>query len=279
MARGEPSVCWKVRPLVDVDPLSAGYSALACRRRVLAHEHPSGALENKVLLRTFARLGYEVDQLHLEGVIEPAIRIVDVYRGLERNPAAVDRAMQHVRAPAPSLTGDDASYLAHLSAIAKGDANWCAYIPADLEVNQEQAPFRDWCYYTLAANARDVRICERMRPAAADPKVINAKAHGVRPEIAEQLSLSSQCGVLARGTVPGSPLRYGAELPADPKQMLRLIAEVGVSIPSARDWPEQEIAAYYRRFLFELRPQNRDAVHDAARARLLRGLLSLPEEG
>ena len=29
-ARHDPSICWNVRPLVDLDPLSTGYSALAC---------------------------------------------------------------------------------------------------------------------------------------------------------------------------------------------------------------------------------------------------------
>jgi hypothetical protein len=30
--RHAPAVCWKVRPLVDVNPESSGYSALSCRR-------------------------------------------------------------------------------------------------------------------------------------------------------------------------------------------------------------------------------------------------------
>lgn len=277
-ARHEPSVCWKVRPLIDFDPISPGYSALACRRRTLARELSGIGLDDKVLIRTFDRLGYDVDQLYLEGVIEPAIKIDDVYRGLLQNPDAIDHAKERVAATISGLRDDDASYLAHLAAIATADVRWCAYIPADQSVNQEPASFRDWCYYTVAENMQDASICQRMKPAAEAPKVIAAIAHGMRPEIAVQLSLRSQCDAIARGVAHGMRLQYGAELPRDSRQTLRLLAAVGVTMPSARNWSTWEIAAYYRRFLFELRPDNRDLVHDAARGRLLHKLLALPND-
>ena len=280
-ARHDTSVCWKVRPLIDFDPISPGYSALACRRRTLRRYSTGIALDNGVLIHTFELLGYDIDHLYLEGVIEPAIKIEDVYRGLEQNPAVVGRAQrQLMAAPSPSgLVDNDASYLADLSAIGTADPKWCAYIPAGQALSQEQASFRDWCYFTVAKNTQDVRICERMTPAAAEPKVIAAESHGMRPDIAEQLSLHAQCRAIERDIAFGTHPRYGPELPADSRQTQRLIAALGFAMPLARDWPASEIAAYYQRFLFSLDPRYDDEVHNAARARLVRRLLALPTDG
>jgi hypothetical protein len=275
--RHDASVCWKVRPLVDFDPISPGYSALACRRRTLERYFTGIGLDNDVLIRTFQQLGYDIDQLYLEGVIEPAIKIGDVYRSLEQDPAAINQAQQRLTAaPSTGTAGNDASYLADLAAIGTADPKWCEFIPVGQALSQEQAPFRDWCYFTVTKNTKDVRICERMTPAAAEPKVIAAKSRGIRPDIAEQLSLRSQCSAIKRDIALATHLRYGPELPTDSGQALRLIAALGVTMPSARNWPLSEIAAYYQRFLFSLAPNHHDAVHDAARARLLRKLLALP---
>jgi hypothetical protein len=279
-ARHDPSVCWKVRPLVDFDPISPGYSALACRRRTLRQEIGGIALDHDVMIHTFDRLGYDIDQLYMEGVIEPAVKIEDVYRGLEKNPLAINRAQQQLAAAGHStLVDDDASYLADLAAIATSDPKWCEHIPARQALNQEQAQFRDWCYLTVAKNTQDVRICERMTPAAAEPKVIDAESHGMRPQIAEQLSLHAQCRSIERDIAFRTRVRYGPELPADPRQIQRIIADLGVAIPLARDWPPAEKAAYYQRFLFSLDPRFQDQVHNAARARLLHKLLALPASG
>jgi hypothetical protein len=279
-ARQDASLCWKVRPLVDFEPISPGYSALACRRRTLQHHISGIALNNDVMICTFQRLGYDIDHLYLEGIIEPAIKIEDVYRGLEKNPAAVARAQQQLKAAQNTgLVDDDASYLADLSAIATADPKWCEYIPAGQDLSQQKALFRDWCYYTVAKNTRDVRICERMTPAAAEPKVIAAESHGVRPDIADQLSLHAQCRSIERDVAFGTHIRYGPELPADPQQTQRLIATLGIAMPLASNWSASEKAAYYQRFLFSLDPRYRDEVHNAARARLLRKLLALPANG
>jgi hypothetical protein len=279
-ARHNASVCWKVRPLTDFDPISPGYSALACRRRTLQRYSTGISLDSGLLIRTFERLGYDIDRLYLEGVIEPAIKIEDVYRGLEQNPAAVGRAQQLLTAaPDPALVGDDTSYLADLAAIGTADPTWCGYIPVGETLGRQQAPFRDWCYLTVAKNTQDVQICERMTPAAAEPKVLAAESHGMRPDIAEQLSLHAQCRAIERDIVFGTHLRYGPELPADSHQTQRLIATLGVAMPLASNWPASEIAAYYQRFLFSLDPSYHDEVHNAARARLLRKLLALPTDG
>jgi hypothetical protein len=118
-----------------------------------------------------------------------------------------------------------------------------------------------------------------MAPAGTEPKVIAAEAHGVRPEIAEQFSLRSQCGAIKRDIALGTHLRYGPELPPDSRQTQRLIATLGVAMPLASNWSPSEKAAYYQRFVFSLDPMYQDAVHNAARARLLRKLLDLPANG
>jgi hypothetical protein len=278
-ARHDASVCWKVRPLIDFDPISPGYSALACRRRTLQRYSSGIGLDNIMLNRTFKRLGYDIDHLYLEGVIEPAVKTEDVYRSLEQNPAAIGRAQhQLTAAPSPALVGDDVSYLADFAAIGTADPKWCGYIPAGQALDRQQAPFRDWCFFTVAKNTQDVRICERMTPATAEPKVIDAESHGMLPDIAEQLSLHAQCGAIERDIALGTHLRYGPELPVDPRQTQRLIAALGVALPLASNWPPSEIAAYYQRFLFSLDPSYRDEVHNAARARLLRKLLALPTD-
>jgi hypothetical protein len=279
-ARQDASVCWKVRPLIDFDPISPGYSALACRRRTLEHYSSRIALDSGVLISTFERLGYDIDHLYLEGVIEPAIKVEDVYRGLEQNPAAIGRAQQQLTVvPSPAMVGDDASYLADLAAIGTADPKWCAYIPPGQALSLEQASFRDWCYFTVAKNTHDVRVCQRMTPAVAEPKVIAAESHGVRPDIAEQLSLHAQCRSIERDIAFGTRIRYGPELPADPHQIQRLLTALGIAMPLASNWPSSEIAAYYQRFLFSLDPRFHDEVHNAARARLLRKLLALPANG
>ena len=127
-------------------------------------------------------------------------------------------------------------------------------------------------------HTQDKRICERMTPAASEPKVIAAESHGVRPDIAEQLSLHAQCPAIESDIAFGTHLRYGPELPADLRQTQRLIAALGVAMPLASNWPASEIAAYYQRFVFSLGPSYYDEVHNAARARLLRKLLALPPD-
>jgi hypothetical protein len=103
-----------------------------------------------------------------------------------------------------------------------------------------------------------------MTPAAAEPKVIAGESHGMRPDIAEQLSLHAQCRAIERDIAFGTHVRYGPELPADSRQTQRLIAALGVAMPFARNWPASEIAAYYQRFLFSLDPNYHDYVHNAA---------------
>ena len=278
--RHDSSRCWKVRPLVDFDPISPGYSALACRRRTLQRYSSGIGLNDDVMIHTFQRMGYDIDQLYLEGVIEPAIKTEDVYRGLEKNARAVGSAEQKLTAPSsPALVGNDASYLANIAAIATADPKWCDHISVDEALSQQQATFRDWCYFTVAKNTQDARICELMKPASADPKTIAAVSHGMRPDIAEQLSLRGQCSTSIKADLKyGTHLRYGPELPTDGRQTERLIADVGVVMPKARNWSPPEMAAYYQRFLFSLDPMYYDEVHNAARARLLRKLLALPTD-
>ena len=274
-ARHDISICWQVRPLIDVDPLSAGYSALSCRRRTKSGSIIASGLPDELLLRSFERLGYDIDQLQLEGVTPPAIRLRDVYLVLERDAAVLARAGRLLADPAASLRADDKSYLAQLAAVGTANADWCGYIPAEQRLGQVAVPFRDWCFYTVAYDTQDLRVCERMTPAGAETKVLEAKAAGVRPEIAEQLGLHSQCS--GSGKQLGPRAHYGPEVPADDAQTQRLLAALGVVVPLARDWPPSQRAAFFQQFLFALSPSDQpDPRRDAARAKLVGRLLALP---
>jgi hypothetical protein len=272
----DPAVCWQVRPLVDVNPVSPGYSALACQRRVRQGGRGYVTLAPEIVVRAFTVLGYDVDELYREGVIEQAIRPTDLYRSLEREPGVVDRVQQAFARPDAVLPAEAKDYLAHLAAVAAGDAHWCERIPDKRAVATEDIPFRDWCYYTVAFNTLDVRVCKRMTPAAAEPKVINAKAAGVRPEIAEQFSMHAQCDRVDQRV--GPRMHYGPEVPQDPAQTERLIAALGYAMPRARDWPPYQIAAYYARFLDALQARSPpDPRRDSARAKLVGRLTALAQ--
>jgi hypothetical protein len=269
-------VCWKIRPLVDVNPMSAGYSALSCRDRVTQGGRGYVSLPPETVIRAFNALGYDVDQLHLEGVIEPAIRPTDVYRSLQREPGIVDRVQQALAHLDATLPSDDKNFLAHFAAVTTGDARWCERIPERQAVATEEIPFRDWCYLTVAFNTQDARVCERMAPAAAEAKVMKAKAAGVRSDIAEQLSARAQCARIGKWAGPRP--HYGPEVPQDPLQTQRLIAALGHDMPRARNWPPYEIAAYYSRFLDALRADRPgDTQREVARVKLIGRITALPE--
>ncbi len=107
-----------------------------------------------------------------------------------------------------------------------------------------------------------------MTPAAAEAKVMQAKAHGVRPDIAEQFSARAQCARIKQWLGPRP--HYGPEVPSDPEQIQRLIAALGLDMPRARDWPAYEIAGYYERFLDALQADRPgDWRHQAARTKLI----------
>ena len=274
-ARKDESICWQVRPLLDFDPLSAGYSALSCWRRTQRGYHSGIALPAEQLVRTFEQLGYDLEQMRLPGVVSPAMRLRDVYLGLEHDASALARAQQLLRQQTPSISADDQSYLAHLAAIASGEARWCQYIATGVTLNSTKVPFRDWCYFTVAVNSQDVRICERMTPEGREAKVLAAEAAGVRPEIAEQMGLRSECLRIPKRVGPRP--HYGPQVPPEEQQLRRLIATLGVVPPSIRDRAPADIAVFYQQFVFALWPKNvPDPELDSARSELVRRLLLLP---
>jgi len=116
-----------------------------------------------------------------------------------------------------------------------------------------------------------------MTPAAAETTVLAAKAAGVRPKIAEQMGLHAECARIAKRL--GPRLHYGPEVPSDDQQTQRLFTALGVVMPSAHNWSPNAIAAYYQQFLFALWPgDSPDPIRDAARAKLVRRLLTLPRD-
>ncbi len=273
-ARHDPSICWRVRPLLDLDPFSSGHSAFSCWRRSGSGYKSGIGLPYELLIRTFREMHYDIDHMPSEGVFPPAIRTDDVYRGLQKNAAALGAAQQLVARGDGVLQADDRSFLAQLAAVATGNPNWCGYIPPGEYVKGVRSPFRDWCFFTVGVNARDPRICDRMTPADRDATVVEARAAGVRPEIAEQLGLRSQC--IRSKDAPGPPPHYSPQTPSDEQQTRRLIHELGVVFPSANDWPAPSIANYFRQFLFALEPgTTANPARDRARADLVRRLIAL----
>jgi hypothetical protein len=300
-SRGDAAVCWHVRPLVDFNPLSSGYSALSCLHRTRARHSSGTALSDALLIRTFERLGYDIDAIHIDGVLPAAIRLHDVYYVLEHDPATLARSQQLLTAPGTPLPAEDERYIAHLAAVGTNDPRWCESIPA-AEPADPAAPSRDWCYLTLTYNTNDVRVCERMTPASAEPKVRDAEAHGVRPWIAEQMGLHGEC--LRVATRRGPAVHYGPSVPIHEEQTRQLLSELQAIVPMARDWTANQQAVFYQRFLFALWPrrpsdlmrpaarplpsreaarieadeQAHEVARDVARATLVQRLLALPAD-
>ena len=275
-ARNDPSICWNVRPLIDVDPFSTGYSALACKRRTEGEYRTAMRLPNDLLIRTFERMGYDIDRMGVEGVMQQAVRAVDIYRGVARNGDALEKARQLLPHPDPALRPEDMSLIAQLVAISTGDPDRCGYIAADQVISLAwTGPFRDWCYYTVAVDSQDAGICDRMTPAAMEPAVIDAKARGMRGEIAEQLGLQNQCTRSKNSIGPRS--HYGPQDPVDEQQTLRLLKALGVAMPSAHDWSVDSAADYYQQYVFALWPSDTaNPARDRARANLARRVMALP---
>ena len=279
--RRDAGICAQVRPLVDFDPLSSGYSVLSCRTRTRAQYRSGTGLSDVQLVRIFERMGYDIDAIHIDGVMQAAIRLRDVYGGLEHDRAALARARQILAAPGNPLALEDRRYIAHLAAIGSEDPRWCESIPAAAPTDPE-APSRDWCYLTLAHNTGDLRLCERMTPASEEAKVRAAVAQGVRPSIAAQLGLHGDC--LRVATRMGPAGHYGPRLPTHDEQTRRLLSALQVVVPTARDWTANQQAGFYQRFLFALWPslpadphRPADAAREVVRRDLVQRLLALPD--
>lgn len=273
-ARHDDAYCWQARPFLDLDPSSPGYSAIACTRRVHGGQHGSGALPDAALVQAFRGLGYDLDDMHLDGLIQPPVRPADTYEGLLQDPAAVGRARTLLQQGGASLQAEDRSYLAQLVALADGDAARCASIPPGMQSVHQQAPFRDWCYFTVASNKGDARLCAAMTPAAKEPKVIAAEASGTQPGIAEGMSLHAQC--LRSGAYGAQhQYRFGPELPTGAGQMQRLLAALDATPLRADAWPVEKQAAYLREVVAVLAARTPpDAARDAARTELLHRLMT-----
>ncbi|HWY72815.1 MAG TPA: hypothetical protein VNW98_04170 [Burkholderiaceae bacterium] len=296
-SRHDASICWRVRPLVDLDPLWSGYSALSCRARTRARYSTGIALTDEQLIRIFQRMGYDIDAMPVDGLMQPAIRLRDVYYGLERNPAAVARAKQLLTSPDQRLPSADRSFVAQLAAVISNDPHWCEQIPPGAPTDPPAPPSRDGRYLAVAYNTQDVRLCEKMTPAALEPAVQAAEAHGIRAQIAEQMGLHGEC--LRIATRLGPAPHYGPPVPDRDEQTQRLLTALQVEVPRARDWSTNQQSIYYRDFLFALWPKPRpdpsrpardpadrqaaeevrnDAARDRERTALVARLLALPAQ-
>jgi hypothetical protein len=272
-ARDDANLCWSVRPLLDLDPRSSGYSALSCRRRTHTNYHSGITIPDTLLMNTFKRLGYDIDAMPVQGLMDPPIRIDDIYGRLAQDVDAIKQTQLLLTTADEALAVDDRRYLAQLTAIATSNAHWCESIPIESAATDTAAPSRDQCYLEVAHNTDDVRLCERMTPAALEPAVQAAVKSGVRPAIAEQMGLHGDCLRIAKRV--GPPAHYGPALPIDDEQGRRLLAALHVAVPLASDWPADRQADYYRRFLVTLWPTEPGAVRDKTRAQLVARLLAL----
>jgi hypothetical protein len=230
---------------VDFDLWSSGYSALSCARRARANNHVGVSIPDALLIKTFKRMGYDIDAMPVEGLTDPPIRLGDVYDGVVQDAAAVKRIQQLLTSTGEALPFDDRRYLALLAAIATGDAHWCESIPIAISPTDRAAPSRDRCYLEVAHNTDDVHLCERMTPAALEPEVRAAQKSGVRIAIAEQTR--------------------------------RLLAALHVAVPLARNWSVARQVDYFLGFLITLWPTSEpEAVRDKIRAQLVARLFALP---
>jgi hypothetical protein len=273
-AQHDASYCWSVRPLVDFDLWSSGYSALSCLRKTRANNHVGVSIPDALLIKTFERMGYDIDVMPVNGLTYPPIRLGDVYVSVAQDVATIARTQQLLTSTGEALAVDDRRYLAQLAAIATSDPRWCEAIPVATLAADPSAPSRDRCYLEVANNTDSVRLCERITAAALEPVVQDAVAHGVRAPIAEQMGLHGDCLRIAKRVGPA--LHYGPALPVRDEQIRRLLAALHVAVPLARDWSAERQADYYRSFLVTLWPTSApEAVRDRTRAQLVARLLAL----
>jgi len=214
------------------------------------------AVSPESLVGFFARVGYDPDTLHLEGVTPPVVNVKDIYRQLPGQPGIVMRIEKVIGASGRSVRLNpndsiDAAYLADIAAMVTKTPGWCARIPDDLPLVTQRARFRDWCLFTVASNTRNPELCRLIpvRPNEMDPRV----------------SLRSKCDLQARSP-PGG--HYGPEVPDIDERTRALIAMLHYEIPRAKDLPLAIISAAYQRFWDELN-RGTDSRHTAARQRFI----------
>lgn len=258
-----PWPCLKVRRLGGVSLLGEQTSMWSCLRDAWRGMNAGIGVSPATLAAYFSKMGYDADTLHLEGITPPVINLREVYRQFANQPDLVPRIVE-ATAPsrAPNLASSDPAsfaYLTDMAALVSKDAKWCARIPAEMELATQKARFRDWCFFTLASNTRDISLCRRIpiRPDQTDPR----------------LSLQSNCDRQVNTSY--SVGRYGPEVPADDDRIRTVMSLLQYAIPRGGDMPAEAIYAAYMRFLEELN-RNTDARHAEARRRFISRVRQLP---
>jgi hypothetical protein len=256
------SLCWHVRRLGAFRPLDEQMSMWACLRDARGGMNAGIAVSSMDLVDFFARMRYNPDSLHLEGVTPPIVLMRDEYLRLETVPDIVDR-VSHLLDSSTSVMRRastdrlDAAYLADVAALVSRDPGWCERIPSDLPLAMQRASFHDWCLFTLATNTKDSTLCRRLPATSTGP--------------GQSLQLLCQFQ-----THPRHPtnVQYGPEVPDDVRAR-RLIVMLGYSVIRASDLPVERLAAAEGLFLQALEAGN-DSVHAAARRRFITRVEQLP---
>lgn len=256
------SLCWRVRRLGVLRPLDEQMSKWACLRDALRGMNAGIAVSSTDLTDFFARMRYDPDSLHLEGVTPPIVAVRDEYLRLEAAPDIVDRVSHLLGSssvmPRASTDRLDTAYLADVAALVSRDPDWCERIPRDLPLATQRAGFHDWCLFTLATNTKDETLCSRLPATPPGPGQ----------------SLQSLCQFQARPRHPTN-VQYGPEVPDDARAR-RLIVMLGYSITRASDLPVERLAAAEGVFL-EALEAGKDSVHAAARRRFIARVEQLPD--
>jgi len=259
-----PSLCWKVRRLGAFSFLSRQTSMWSCINDAWHGLNAGIAVSPASLVDFFERIGYDPDTLHLEGITPPLVDVKAVFQQLPHQPeiaARIEKAIGDVHSPTvPGRDATDVAYLADVAAFVTGNANWCARIPEDVRLPNQSTRFRDWCFFTLAANTKSAETCRRIP---------------IRPEESDaRLSLRASCGRQADSSSPNG--RYGPEVPENDDRTRALMAMLSVGVPRARSLPIETIATGYHRFLDELN-NGGDTLHLAARRRFVERARRLTE--
>jgi hypothetical protein len=262
-----PSICWKVKRLGAFSVLSTQTSLWSCLDHAFHGWNGGMAISQEGLVQFFARIGYEPDTIHLEGITPPVVSLKDNYRQLMTQPDLVARIEKTSTSfdKTSNLSARDIanySYLFDAAALVTTDFKWCSRIPGDVAVASEPWKFRDWCLFTLATNTKSSELCLRL-PATGP--------NGMDP----RMSLRGQCNFHVNSTIP-SNTRYGPEVPDDDERIRELITMLNYEIPRAKDLPPEEIYAAYDRFLDELNNRT-DPTHIAARRRFIERVQRLPK--
>src|SRR5260370_29415852 len=159
-----PWLCWKVKRLGAFSLLSTQTSMWSCLDHAVHGWNAGIGIAQADLVQFFAKIGYDPNTIHLEGITPPVVRLKDSYRQLLTESHLTNRidkaSIPFVKAS--NLSANDIinySYLFDAAALLNKNTRWGLRIPEGVPVASEPWKFRDWCVFTLAANSKNAELC------------------------------------------------------------------------------------------------------------------------